>query len=119
MLKLERPVTTSPNDDFAIMNDFDPSTFNEDYWDTDAWRKKSAAGRTNHMSDDNTDIVSRYIRGIEGLRSQKELKRISTFLELFLITHLTPKGEKKFKSWSFVHLLLEKYILVLQLQIEQ
>nr|KAJ0189664.1 hypothetical protein LSAT_V11C800422440 [Lactuca sativa] len=101
------------NNDFAIMRDFEPITFNEDvwkdlckYWDTDAWRNKSVAGRSNRMSGDDTDTVSRHTGGSRGydqyrLELQKELKRIPTFLELFLITHLTAEAKKKFKAKDY------------------
>ncbi|XP_052622187.1 uncharacterized protein LOC111897093 [Lactuca sativa] len=101
------------NNDFAIMRDFEPISFNEDvwkdlckYWDTDAWRKKSVAGRANRMSGDDTGTVSRHTGGSRGydqyrLELQKELKRIPTFLELFLITHLTAEAKKKFKAKDY------------------
>ncbi|CAI9295029.1 unnamed protein product [Lactuca saligna] len=94
------------DNDFAIMRDSEPITFNENYWDTDAWRKKSVAGKANRMSGDDTDTVSRHIGGSKGydqyrLELQKELKHIPTFLELFLITHLTAEAKKKFKAKDY------------------
>ncbi|CAI9302089.1 unnamed protein product [Lactuca saligna] len=95
------------------MRDFEPIAFNEDvwkdlckYWDTYAWRKKSAAGRANRMSGDDTGTVSRHTGGSRGydqyrLELQKEVKHIPTFLELFLITHLTAEANKKFKAKDY------------------
>ncbi|CAH1452326.1 unnamed protein product [Lactuca virosa] len=71
------------NNDIAIMRHFEPITFNEDvwkdlckYWDTDAWRKNSAAGRTNRMSNDNTGTISSHTGGSRGYDQYRlELER--------------------------------------------
>nr|KAJ0191704.1 hypothetical protein LSAT_V11C800395860 [Lactuca sativa] len=79
------------DNEFAIMRDFEPITFNEDVWKDlcKYW---------------DTNTVSRHTggsRGYDQYRLELELKHIPTFLELFLITHLTAEAKKKFKAKDY------------------
>ncbi|XP_052626008.1 uncharacterized protein LOC111908507 [Lactuca sativa] len=96
------------NKDYNIMQNFVPNGMQSQRWkdlcrewNTDAWLKRSASGKSNRNTADSGGKIARHTGGSisydeHRIRFIAKKGRPPTFLELFLITHLDKTSKKKY-----------------------
>lgn len=96
------------NKDYDIMQTFVPNGMQSQRWkdlcrewNTDAWLKRSASGKSNRNTADSGGKIARHTGGSisydeHRIRFIAKKGRPPTFLELFLITHLDKTSKKKY-----------------------
>ncbi|KAI3739323.1 hypothetical protein L2E82_29726 [Cichorium intybus] len=96
------------NDSFGILREFRPRDIAEPvwhqmcaHWDTEKWKKKSATGKKNRSSTDESGVISSHTGGSIGTaehrdRLEVKLGRKPSWLDVYVQTHATAETKDRY-----------------------